>query len=240
MRGQRKDGASRRSGVCAILEVCRWTRGVFGNPRIRRACEYRRSIVASAPARATRYTLARRALKTRCVLPRLKKKHDGRPARVVEVERKTKKRGTPRGKMSHTRAGSGPPGAKRVQTSYTPFSCFLLQHFSSLYPFSPYHGFSLQASRRPLRCCQERHRPPRRRATNRQGGTPIDSSVGAATRSMSSFLSCASPPPTAHCCRRTINHLITAMINNHKMRGRGETITERARARARLQTSRRM
>lgn len=112
--------------------------------------------------------------------------------------------------------------------------------FRKLYPFSPYHGFSLQASRRPLRCRQERNRPPRRRATDGQRGTPVNSSVGAATCSMSSFMSCARPLPTARCHRRTINHLITAMINNHKMRGRGETITERARARARLQTSRRM
>lgn len=218
----------------------RRTRGVLGVLGFEaRRWEYRRSI-AAAVARATRYALPCRASKTRCVLPRPRRKHDGQayhaPPRAWWRWRKRPINETP-GKMRHTRSGSGPPGAKRVQTSYTPFSCFL-QH--SLYPFSPYHGFSLQASRRPLRCCQERYRPPCRRATDGQRGTPVDSSVGAATHSMSSFMSCARPIPTARCCRRTINHLITAMINNHKMRGRGETITEKARERARLQTSRRM
>lgn len=218
----------------------RRTRGVLGVLGFEaRRWEHRRSIAAAA-ARATRYALPRRASKTRCVLPRPRRKHDGQayhsPPRAWWRERNRRTSETP-GKMRHACSGSGPLGAKRVQTSYTPFSCFL-QH--SLYPFSPYHGFSLQASRRPLRCRQKRHRPPRRRATDGQRGTPVDSSVGAATRSMSSVQSCARPLPTARCRRRTINHSITAMINNHKMRGRGETIIERAQARARLQTSRRM
>lgn len=122
---------------CVRNPRSRRTRGVLGVLGFEaRRWEYRRSI-AAAVARATRYALPCRASKTRCVLlPRPRRKHDGQayhaPPRAWWRWRKRPINETP-GKMRHTRSGSGPPGAKRVQTSYTPFSCFL-QH--SLYPFS--------------------------------------------------------------------------------------------------------
>lgn len=114
---------------CVRNPRSRRTRGVLGVLGFEaRRWEYRRSIAAAA-ARTTRYALPRRASKTRCVLPRPRRKQDGQayhaPPRAWWRWRKRPTSKTP-GKMRHARSGSGPPGAKRVQTSYTPFSCFLL------------------------------------------------------------------------------------------------------------------
>lgn len=81
---------------CVCNPRSRWTRGVLGVLGFEaRRWEYRRSIAAAA-ARATRYALPRRASKTRCVLPRPRRKQDGQayhaPPRVVEVEKETSKR----------------------------------------------------------------------------------------------------------------------------------------------------